>query len=155
MELEIKKILVPVDFSEGSRRALELALALAKKLDAQVTVLHVVDYPPPYSQVEALTMVAPAEGEVTFDTFLRKRAHEDMKEFVEPFEKAGVELPIEFESGSASDGIARAAGELGADMVVMGTHGRTGLKRLMIGSVAERTLRYCPCPVLTIPPQHD
>lgn len=155
MKLDIKKILVPVDFSEGSQQALEYGIALAEKLGAQVTVLHVVDYPPPYSQVEALTMVAPAEGEVTFDTFLRKRAQEDMREFVKPYQEKGLQIPVEFESGAASDGIARAAGELGADLVVMGTHGRTGIKRLMIGSVAERTLRYSPCPVLTIPPKHD
>lgn len=153
MDLAIKNILVPVDFSDGSKRALEYALALGEKLGAQVTVLHVVDYPPPYSQVEALTMVAPSEGEVTFDTFLRKRAQEDMKAFIAGFEKSG-EIPVQYESGAASDGIARAATELASDLVVMGTHGRTGLKRLMIGSVAERTLRYSPCPVLIIP-SHD
>ncbi|MEM6730529.1 MAG: universal stress protein [Myxococcota bacterium] len=150
MAADVQKILVPVDFSEGSGGALSYALALAEKLGAQVTVLHVVDYPPPYSQVEALTMVAPADGEVSFDRYLQNRAREDMKEFLAPFRNRG-KFDEVFGSGGAADGIGEAAKSTAADLVVMGTHGRSGLKRLMLGSVAERTLRTCPCPVLIVP----
>lgn len=151
--MDIKKILVPVDFSDGSRPAVANAFSLAEKLGASVTLLHVVDYPPPYSQVEALTMVAPSEGEVTFDAFMKKRARQDMHAFIQDYAKGTFDT--EFHSGSAAEGICEAAKEGGFELIVMGTHGRTGLSRLMIGSVAERTIRSAPCPVLTIPPQRD
>lgn len=147
--MKIKKILVPVDFSEASRPACAAAFELAEQLGASVTMLHVVDYPPPYSQVDALTMVLPAEGNVTFDRFLKERAQEEMKTFISPYAKN--KFRTEFRGGTAADGIVEAAKEGTYDLIVMGTHGRTGLRRLMIGSVAERTIRTSPCPVLTIP----
>ncbi|MEM6532469.1 MAG: universal stress protein [Myxococcota bacterium] len=153
MALTIKKILVPVDFSDDSRPAVDYAIALGDKLGAEVTLLHVVDYPPPYSQVEALTMVAPVEGEVTFDAFLRKRAHQDMSEFSAGYPRDA--FKTDFQSGPAAEGIVQSAKDGDYDLVVMGTHGRTGLSRLMIGSVAERTIRTAPCPVLTIPPARE
>lgn len=140
----IKHILCPVDFSEFSRHALEIAAAIARQHDASVTALHVV--PPAPSAYPAL-------GVGAYVPYVYSA--EDLQEFQKTLEQyvAAVDYPIAAVSVTAvvvSEILSRAAA-LPADLIVMGTHGRTGLDRLVLGSVAERVLVRAPCPVLTVP----
>ena len=142
-----KKILVPVDFGEPSRRALEVAIDLAKQNRAALTVLHVFDVPPSYAGMDLSPMhlLAPMWASV-------------QEELDSTLAKVKAELP------DATQGMARGVPwrEILAvierthpDLVVVGTHGRTGLERVFLGSVAEKVVRLSPAPVLTVPPTRD
>jgi nucleotide-binding universal stress UspA family protein len=144
--ISIERILCPIDFSDFSRHALDRAVAVAKYYDAAVTVLHVVPevvppYPPPDAPLFPPIILTP----------------EDLKQFqaaAEHFvrtEVGDVAVTAVAQQGSAVGEIVRFAERWPADLLVMGTHGRSGFDRLMLGSVAERVLRKAPCPVLTVP----
>jgi nucleotide-binding universal stress UspA family protein len=140
----IKRILCPVDFSEFSRHALESAVAIARRQDALVTVLHVV--PPPQAASAALGVGAYLPYVYTV---------EDLQQFQKALDRfvAVVNYPVTAVSVEAVivDEILTRAAEWPADLIVMGTHGRTGFDRLVLGSIAERVLVKATCPVLTIP----
>lgn len=140
----IKKILHPTDFSQGADAAFALALEVAKKFDAELTLLHVYAVPVymgPFGDGYALSfdLVQKLEDDVNraLDK-LRQRAVE-----------AGVRTSTVSVAGLAVEAIHSQA-EAGMDLIVMGTHGRTGFKHLLLGSVAERVLRSSTCPVLTV-----
>ncbi len=141
--LEIRSILCPVDFSEGSERALNAAMALAKRTGADVRLLHVLPTAfygaPPFTPV-----VAP-----TPDSAYVARTEAALRELGEKCAKDGVPWRACVSQGSVPQEIDRAS--TGADLVVMGTHGRTGLAHMLIGSVAERVVRTSRIPVLTVP----
>jgi nucleotide-binding universal stress UspA family protein len=138
--LPIRSILVPTDFSDHSRAALHLAAALARDHNAHMIVLHVRENPVapfmPYGK-------APPQHE-TEQTVLNDQ-------FVD-FKLANQPLQAEYVvvSGVPAEEIVRAAVERQCDLIVMATHGRTGLGRLMLGSVAEEVMRMAPCGVLTL-----
>jgi len=140
----IKRILCPVDFSEFSRHALDSAVAIARQQRATVTALYVV--PPPQT-------VYPAFGIGAFVPYVY--SVEELQEFQQALERfvAAVDYPIAAVSVEALvvDEILKRAADLPADLIVMGTHGRTGFDRLVLGSVAERVLVKARCPVLTVP----
>lgn len=141
----IRKILVPVDFSDPSRDAMRFACDLAKRYEASVTLLHVYQVPG-YALPEGYILAGP----------------ETVAELMSAIDKgmAGVKREAEAEGvrdvatsvvqGVAFAEIVRAAREGMIDLIVMGTHGRTGLKHALLGSVAEKVLRKAPCPVLTV-----
>ena len=139
----LRRIVCPVDFSEFSRHALDHALALARWSGARVTVVHVVT-PVPYTD----PVMAPALV-FTPDDF--QRVEEELKAFVrEETGAAPVDVGL-LEGGSPAAAVVDEAKALDADLIVVGTHGRSGLERLMLGSVTERILRKASCPVLTVP----
>ncbi len=141
----IKTILCPTDFSASSGAALDVARGLAKRLGARLHLVHVLQMP--YIGFdESMTM---ASMSVELLTQLRARADEQLKAQLELCKAAQVEADGEQVDGVPHHKIVQLAE--GADLVVMGTHGRTGLPRLMIGSVAERVIRLAKCPVLTVP----
>src|SRR5678815_2445509 len=137
----IKRILCPVDFSEYSRHALDSAVAIARQQRATVTALYVV--PPPQT-------VYPAFGIGAFVPYVY--SVEELQEFQQALERfvAAVDFPIAAVTVEALvvDEILKRAADLPADLIVMGTHGRTGFDRLVLGSVAERVLVKAKCPVL-------
>jgi nucleotide-binding universal stress UspA family protein len=136
-----KKILVPTDFSEHAAKALEWALFLAAPEGTPIILFHVIPRPPD----ELTRMVA---EEKRLEVELRADAEKRLQEIT-----VGKTVPIEtvvFWGGDPSSEICILAERQGVDLIVMGTHGRTGLKRMLIGSVAERTIRHAPCSVLTI-----
>ena len=140
----IKQILCPVDFSELSRHALDSAIAIARQQHAKVTALYVV--PPPQS-------VYPAVGIGAFVPYVY--SVEELQGFQKALERfvGAVDYPVTAVSVEAlvvNEILTRAAG-LKADLIVMGTHGRGGFDRLVLGSVAERVLVKAKCPVLTVP----
>ena len=138
--LPIKTILHPTDFSEQARYGFQMACALARDYGARLLVCHVYQPPPvvygefgvappppgeaPESLRAQLARIRPAEGEVDVQHYLLE--------------------------GDAAEEIVELARDSLCDLIVMGTHGRTGLGRLLMGSVAEQVMRRAPCPVLTI-----
>jgi nucleotide-binding universal stress UspA family protein len=142
---EIRKILCPVDFSEFSESVLAYAAAFAKLFGSEVTVLHVF-----------ATAVPPA-GSATYPAWLlqvpeaRKSIADELHLLLAPLSSTGVTLRTQIAEGNTAAEIVRHAADHDVDLVVMGTHGRSGFDRLTLGSVAEKVLRKAPCPVLTIP----
>jgi nucleotide-binding universal stress UspA family protein len=136
----IKTILCPTDFSELSDRAFEIACALANDYQARVVLTHVVIPAPVVYGGELGPVVTPPAPSVT-----------EFKAHLEAI-KPPVAIPVEYRlrKGDAAKEILRLAEETHADLIVMGTHGRKGLPRLLIGSVAEAVLRRAPCLVLTV-----
>jgi nucleotide-binding universal stress UspA family protein len=141
---ELSKILVPVDFSEHSERALVYAKELARAFGARLHLTHV--YPPTAyitPQMTPAPVLMPDFREQTqkaFEEYLA-RARRDYD----------VPLTGTLAEGTPHVEIVRVAKEIGADLIVMGTHGRSGLEHLLIGSVAERVIRGSDVPVITVP----
>ena len=138
--LAIRTILHPTDFSERSQYAFGVACALARDYGARLIVLHVAEVP----------TVASAEGVVLPPNpeELRRAAQEQLDRL--PVPHANVRAERRLEQGDAVTEILRVAQEVHADLIVLGTHGRTGLGRLLMGSVAEQVVRQAACPVLTV-----
>ncbi|HTH76216.1 MAG TPA: universal stress protein [Trinickia sp.] len=144
-----QRILAPIDGSETSARAFEMALRVARESGAQLLPLYVVDVP---------LVGADAPGydpSIVRDALFEEGAHVNADALAK-MQRDGVSgAPRVVETSALGDDIAhsilRVANEWSADLVVMGTHGRRGFRRLMLGSVAERFLRIASCPVLLIP----
>jgi nucleotide-binding universal stress UspA family protein len=137
--LAIRTVLHPTDFSDTSQNALNVACALARDYDARLVVLHVATRP---SMAYGEGVVPPSTADVVHD------AQQRLQELVVP--DADVRSECRLETGNAAATIVGVAQEMGVDLIVMGTHGRSGLARILMGSVAERVLRKAPCPVLTL-----
>jgi nucleotide-binding universal stress UspA family protein len=147
--IEIRRILCPVDFSDFSRRALDHAVAIAKWYEARITLFHVCA-PVPVSAYATVASMMPstlAAGENRHDVLASMNA-------LASNEGSG-SVPIEFEigEGQAAKEIMAQAIASRSDLIVMGTHGRAGFERLVLGSVTEKVLRHAGCPVLTVPPR--
>lgn len=139
--LAIKNILHPTDFSPASDEAFRVAVSLARDYGAKLMVLHVAEPPEPPTP-EGVSYFSPVEHLEEMRRLLRD---------VQPHDP-NVKVERELVEGSPAREIARKAQELNSDVIVMGTHGRTGLGRLLMGSVAEHVLRAAPCMVMTIKP---
>lgn len=138
-----KKVLVATDFSEPAGRAVERALDVARRYGAGLHLVHV---------WEAPLVVGGAISGTEFDwiTPMERSARTQLDAAVEGLRAEGVEVTSTLRSGAAWDCIVTLADEVGADLVVVGTHGRTGLRRALMGSVAERVVRHSPVAVLTV-----
>jgi universal stress protein A len=139
----IKVILHPTDFSPRSEQALQLACALARDAGARLIVLHVLERPLIVYSGVALAPPAPPPSEE------ERRKRREQLEQVRPADPAVV-IERRLEEGDPATAIVQVAQETGCDLIVMGTHGRTGLARLLMGSVAEKVVREAPCLVLTV-----
>jgi universal stress protein A len=140
--LTIHRILHPTDFSASSDAALRLAAALAKDHDAQILLLHVIE-PPPVGSSGAVP--APPPGLPPS----RAEVQQHLAQLAATLPELRTECRV-IEEVSAADAILDVARETGCDVIVMGTHGRSGLARLLMGSVAEQVVRRATCPVLTV-----
>ncbi len=141
------KICCPVDFSETSRVALEEAADLARRCAAALTVLHV--FEPSAATTGEMQAPVPELFDATAKELERKLAGWKLE--AERLGAPAVEQAVI--SGAAPHEIAAFAREGGFDLVVMGTHGRTGFRHMVIGSVAERVIREAHCPVLVVRPR--
>jgi nucleotide-binding universal stress UspA family protein len=144
--LEIKIILCPVDFSEFSARAFHYALSLAGHYRARLVALHVVElwrYP-------SLGFVASAELYEEFCQAVHEKGKDQLQEFVKDHGNEEIQPELTVHQGLAPDSILSFAQSQKADVIVMGTHGRRGYDRLMLGSVTDRVMRRAPCPVLAV-----
>jgi nucleotide-binding universal stress UspA family protein len=142
----IQRIMLATDFSDSAQNATDAAIDFAQKLGARLTLLHVYDAP---SYVGAYGDVYYAVPSKVADQ-LRDDAERALERLRERAEAAGVSADILAIEGLARDVIVAAATSRHSDLLVIGTHGRTGLKHLLLGSVAERVVRTAPCPVLTV-----
>lgn len=139
-----KNILVPVDFGEASEAALAYAVDLAEGTDAKVFVLHSYELPLVGLPDGVVSATAELTGRVV------RAAQQALDELVRRYEKRKVPVTSHLEQGDAREVILRQAERLGADLIVIGTHGRRGIARALIGSVAESVVRTSPVPVLTV-----
>lgn len=147
--MAFRKILIATDFSAAADRALEYGVGLARQLGATVHVVHAYDLPIP--TVHPYQVAVP-------DPFLRacwREAHKRLDETVAKVRAEGVEADSKLSEVPAAEAIAHEAEESGCDVIVMATRGNRGLKRMLLGSVAEHTVRLANCPVITVNPPHD
>jgi nucleotide-binding universal stress UspA family protein len=137
----IRTILYPTDFSPEAGPAFEVACALAREGHGRLVILHVER--PPLTTLGGMAAVPPLPNE-----YDRQLVWEQWKLSQPP--PSGIPVEHRLEYGEAADIILKTAQEIGADLIVLGTHGRTGLRRLLMGSVAEQVVREASCPVLTV-----
>jgi nucleotide-binding universal stress UspA family protein len=140
-DLSVRHILCPIDFSAFSRRAVEEAVPLAKAFGADITALFV--YPLEPSNAAEGAPVIPDEG-------ARSAVAADLAPFLAPARAAGVPVEVRQRAGDPVTEILDEARRIGAGLIAMGTHGRSGLQKLVLGSVADAVLERAPCPVLTV-----
>lgn len=134
--------LVPIDFSRGSERALDYALKLARERKGKVIALHV---------IPAEVIYTPLAGRFDIYALLERDARESFRKLTKRKRLKPEDCRLELLRGTNfAEAIARRAKRLGATMIVMGSHGRSGLQRFLLGSVAEKTLRYADCPILIV-----
>jgi nucleotide-binding universal stress UspA family protein len=143
-----QNILCPTDFSEGSLAALEEALCLAEAFDAKITLLHVWQLP---TVAVADGFIWPQDLWSRVGTQVEAAARQRMQRLLDTLSEARRRRITErVLCGDAASTILEQAAELATDLIVMGTHGRRGPSRFLMGSVAERVVRHAPCPVLTV-----
>ncbi len=139
-----KKVLCPTDFSDGSREAIAAAVDLAKRLGGDITLLHVFQ-PVAYTMPEGIALATP---QVMAD--LQLRVGETLERWRGETAAMGVEVTTATAMGAPFAEIVRYARDNAYDLIVLSTHGRSGLKHALLGSVAEKVVRKSDVPVLTI-----
>jgi nucleotide-binding universal stress UspA family protein len=149
----VRKVLVPVDYSDGSARALQCAAALAERLGAALEVVHVWDRPA-YVSTEVLVR-GRADHPRSLGDLIRENAEAEMATFLASHlrqnEGTTVLPPHYLTSGEPAATLIAELERGKHDLVVIGTHGRTGLEHLLLGSVADKLIRFSPVPVMTVP----
>jgi nucleotide-binding universal stress UspA family protein len=144
-----KRVMVPIDFSSGARRAAEAGFHFARSFGGQVFLFHALNPTPWYSYpcdeqsfgLMTIPEISPDDVERDWATFLR-----DLTPGAVPWQRRT-------EEGRPAETIVKYAEEIGADLIAMGTHGRTGLEYMLLGSVAESVVRRASCPVLVVRPE--
>ncbi len=144
--LEYRSILAPTDFSPHAGVALRHACGLAERLGAELHLLHVLPDFVPASTDPMLAPTMPAE----YFAQSEARARESLATLLDPSWGHPPSVKVAVHWGSAVEGIVGYASDHAIDLVVIATHGRTGLRHVLLGSVAERIVREAPCPVLTV-----
>lgn len=143
--MDIRRILVPFDFSVYSEKALTWALAMAERWRARILLLHVIPrpaYPP--------MLMGSMFDVVEFEARLQADAEARAREVVTQAGHKTVQIDTQVVIGEPFHDICRIAEQEKIDLIVMGSHGRTGLSHVLLGSVAERVVRHAPCPVLVV-----
>lgn len=139
----IRRILVPIDFSESSRQAVAYSNAFARQFGASVTFLHVIHVNYAYGEFGAVDFTS-------LEREMRAGAEKELASLEASSKASGVDVSSLIREGSPAKIIADVAGELGSDLIVISTHGYTGLKHVLMGSIAEHVVRYAPCAVLVV-----
>ena len=142
--MQIRRILVPVDFSSYSRRALDEAITFAKAFAAELHLLHCYRFLP-----DALALYG-VEKPQSFELDMRDAARKRMEEWCEIARAHGLTVHSHMAANLPSKETVELAERIGADLIAIGTRGLTGLKHVVLGSVAERVVRLAPCPVLAV-----
>lgn len=145
MTRKIANILVPTDFSAAAAAATEYAATLASSLDAGIHLVHVLEEPP-FAHAHQFH---PALGADRWEERYQE-ARARLAAVKDALAAEGVRASAEVRTGSATGELLEASVDYGADLIVMGTHGRSGLEHLIIGSIAERLIRTARCPVLAV-----
>ncbi len=144
--IQIKSILIPTDFSKQSLSALHYGIEFARKFGSKLHILHV---------VQDLNLVIPEMGMISPQTFfsidpMLQAASRSIADLLEPYKHYGLDIVTHCFEGSPLDEILTLASEESISLIILGTHGHTGLAHLFLGSLAETLVRKAPCPVLTL-----
>lgn len=143
-----RTILVPTDFSEYADHALAYAVDLAVALDATIHLVHAI----------SVGMAGLPEMGVAYSAMMMesttKAAQEELEARATRYRDRVAIAPVRIEIGDAREVVDQVAKLIDADLIIMGTHGRRGLRRMLLGSVAETVVRSAPCPVLAVPTKH-
>lgn len=146
--LNIRNIIVPTDFSELSKTSFSYAVDIAKRWNAKIHLMYVLEKTPPFLAMRSLDV---NEKEV-LDT-MEKEAKEDLDNLIEDFGVHELEVVPILKKGLDYEEIVKYSKDINADLIVIATHGHTGLLHTLLGSVAEKVIRYAKCPVLVTTPQ--
>lgn len=152
MTRTISRILVPTDFSAASELALDYATTMADRFGASVHLLHVVE--DPFVAGALGTEVYIGASPSVRDTLIDQAA-ERLARLVAPPDRERLHVTSEVRVGFPAESIRDVAQERQCDLILMGTHGRTGMAHLLLGSVAEKVVRQAPCPVMTVRSQAE
>ena len=144
-DIKISNVLVPIDFSEPSLRSIELALPLVKRLGAELHFAHVFEPDYPIAGMVAMPLIVP-------EPQVGQRVRRHLKDVAARYSVSLRPENIHAIKGRPFEEICRLARDLGIDLIVTSTRGQTGMKHLLLGSTAERVVRYSPCPVLVVHP---
>jgi universal stress protein A len=144
---EIRRILVPTDYSTNSRAAIEYALFLAKAHNAELELMHVWEVPAPFDP--EWTIRVPGGASLGAAQYVRQRAAEEMEQLVSELKLLYARVRGRIDTGDPATAIVEAASS-GSDLIVMATHGRTGVSRWVMGSVAEKVARHAKCPLTIV-----
>ncbi len=139
----IKKILIPTDGSDSAMRAANFALKIAKHFKSEIITIYVIDR-------IILEEISKVYERHELEEEIRKKAERCLNYIVRLAERKGLKATSILVEGQPHDQIVRHAESLKVDLIVMGSKGRRGTNRILIGSVAERVIEYAPCPVLVI-----
>ncbi len=146
----IRRIMVPIDYSDNSKAALAYSVDFARSFGASIDIVHVWDRPTYLT--DAVMVQRPGEAHKPIGELIRENAQHDMAEFL-----SQITIPADIKTDSrllSGEPASALLGELKKgehDLVVLSTHGRTGLAHLLLGSIAEKLVRLSPVPVLTVP----
>ncbi|MCK5087176.1 MAG: universal stress protein [Melioribacteraceae bacterium] len=141
----IKKILVPIDFSDYSKQALRYTVTFAKNFNAKIYMIYVIEpmiYPADFS----MGQIAIPSSDINIDT----RAKEELETLAKNEIKPEINYDILIKTGKPFVEIIESAADLDVDLIIIATHGHTGMEHLLFGSTAEKVVRKAPCPVLTL-----
>lgn len=145
MEPQIKKILVPIDFSDFSKSSLRYAVSFAKQFNAVIYIIYVVEpiiYPPDFSMGQIAIPSVNAEWD--------ERAKEELERLAKTEIPDGVKVKTILKNGKPFLEIIDTAAEENIDLIIIATHGHSGVEHILFGSTAEKVVRKAPCPVLTL-----
>ncbi len=146
--MTMKRVLVPIDFSRDSLAALDYAVEFTKPFDAELLLLHVIE-PVYYATPADLYATSPNLALLLEEQ--RRSAHQQLEKLVRKLTQRGRKARALLKQGTPAQVIAESAGQTPkADLIIMATHGRTGLAHMLLGSVTERVLRIASCPVLVV-----
>jgi len=148
MDIKINKVLCPMDFSDTSAHALDYALAFAQAHNAQLLLLHVVEIP----AYTSLDLPIATETIQQFNMIATK----NLQDVVDKVKKSYANVKSHLATGRVFYEVIQLSKEQAVDLIVVGTHGRSGIAHMLIGSEAEKIVRKAPCPVLTVKhPEHE
>lgn len=148
MKIEVQLILVPVDFSDHADAVVEWGAHLAKAHGSKVVLLHAYHLPVEFQQLEGAYL--PPD----FWANVKEEAEQSLGRYAERIRERGIGVEALVREGYPATVIVDEAKSLPADLIVIGTHGLTGLKHMLLGSIAERVVQKAPCPVLTVKVAH-
>jgi universal stress protein A len=148
-DLAYDKILVPIDFSEHSRRTVSYAIKTASKHQATIYLLHVFQIPDYVVTPYARRRQNCAEVQSQVDS-AEQAARETLQDFADELSKKGINVQPYLRVGYPFDEIVLMANHFNVDLIIIGSHGRGAISRLLLGSTAERVVEHAPCPVLVV-----
>lgn len=148
---DIKTIIVPTDFSKLSFSALEYARNLAERMNATIHLVYVLEKTPPFLAIRSL--------DVSEEDVMKHMEEEAYKQLFETASKFKIDSSVDIievlRKGNDYEEIVNYSKEINCDLIVIATHGRTGVLHTLLGSVAEKVIRYAKCPVLVITPEEE